>query len=260
MTAAFPWLDFSRITWRKGQAPDEGGIDISEPTGQPITALSDGELVGAGTYWGHDVATVRTTVPGLGRADLYYQHIKLAPNIKPCQYGKCGGQKIHKGQVLGHANWGLVETGLNPPWYGIWGPSPHPSAWVDPEKYLRQLVGQSGQGSKVAPVVNPSDACLSCGKKGSPGYYNCTAQIAIGFVPDCAMAAYEQSQANTPSNVAKAVTDPLVSWLSTNIVSYAEHIAIFLLAITMIILGFILVGFAPAQKLATQAGKAVMLA
>lgn len=253
---AFPWLDFSKITWRKGDAPDEGGIDISEPSGQPITALSDGDIVGAGNYWGHGVVTVRTTVPGLGKADLYYQHIQIAPGIKSCQYGNCGGQKIRKGQVLGTANWGLVETGLNPPWYGIWGPQPHPSAWVDPESYLKKLVGQSGQSSTMG-IPGSGDPCLGCGDKGSAAYMTCHAALAakVGSVPDCAKAGIAQNQSQLQSAL-----DPLTNWLSSNIVSYAEHIAIFLIAIVLIILGFILIGFAPAEKLAGNVAKGAMLA
>jgi len=262
MASPFPWLDFNKITQRKGQAPDEGGIDISEKAGTPITALTNGQVVGAGNYWGGGVVTVRSNVPGLGLADIYYQHINLANNgITPCSYGNCKGQKVAKGQILGHsqASPGVVEVGLNPPWYGIWGPQPHPSKWVDPESYLKKLVAQSGQSSNVSVAgFGTSDPCLACGPVGSAAYTQCHAALAakVGSVPACAQAGIA---ANSPVS-RPAVQDALTNWLNQNVVSYGEHIAIFLLAVLLIIIGLVLIGFAPAEKLATQAGKAVTLA
>jgi hypothetical protein len=253
MAGQFPWLDFSKITWRKGQAADEGGIDISEPTGQPITALSDGDIVGAGNYWGHGVVTVRTTVPGLGQADLYYQHIQIAPGIRFCQYGNCGGQKVRRGQVLGHANWGLVETGLNPPWAGIWGPAKHPSAWVDPESYLKKLIGQSGQTSSMG----TADPCRKFGPPGSDPYIHCTGQVASGNPAT-------GGPGGPPGSCAPldfgCWLNQLWPQIQTQFVSWGEHIAIFVLALAMIALGALMIGFPPAVNLANKVGKAAMLA
>ena len=158
----FPWL-YGRITQRKGQAADEGGIDIALRAGTTITALGDGTLVGAGPCTFHgggscggDVVTVRTKVPGLGEADVYYQHIAKNVLIKNCQLGQCHGQRITRGQIIGHSLTppGVIEVGINPPWYGVWGPKPHPGPWVDPEGYLKSLASNGGPpmlGDKPVP-------------------------------------------------------------------------------------------------------------
>ncbi len=145
----FPWLNLNNITQRKGQAPLEGGIDIGLPRGTTITALCDGELVGAGTFWhsdgspGYGVVSERCNIPGMGRGDVYYQHIDIASGINFCKNGQCGGQTIKRGQVIGTSKSppGDIEVGINPPWAGVWGPLPHPGPWVDPEIYLRNLAG-----------------------------------------------------------------------------------------------------------------------
>lgn len=146
------WLDFSKITNRVGQTSDEGGIDVTVPAGTPITALADGKLVGRGPCTfagggscGGNVVTEQTNVPGLGLSDLYYQHIRLAPGLSNCMRGICGGQVVHKGDIIGYST-GLVEVGLNPGphcWAGVWGSCPHPGKWVDPEKYLKLLIGDT---------------------------------------------------------------------------------------------------------------------
>ncbi len=73
----FPWL-YGKITNRVGNTATEGGIDIAEQVGIPITALGAGTVQGAGPCTlasggscGGDVVTVRTNIPGLGEADYY---------------------------------------------------------------------------------------------------------------------------------------------------------------------------------------------
>ena len=41
------------------------------------------------------------------------------------------GAKIVVGDIVGHSN-NWIEWGINPHWYGIWGPSPHPGPWINP--------------------------------------------------------------------------------------------------------------------------------
>jgi len=157
IASLFPWFNLNKVTWdvAKCQASsgcnDEGGIDISLPAQTQITALCDGTVQGVGTYWGGGVVTVRCDVPGLGPADVYYQHIQISQALKACTYGNCFGQKVTRGQLLGwsQVNPGVVEVGINPPWYGIWGPDPHPGPWItDPRTYLSELAGNPGPVSQ----------------------------------------------------------------------------------------------------------------
>src|SRR6516162_6433896 len=96
----------------------EGGVDIASPGGTPVYALETGPLQGAGYFChggsllnatmgcsvgspGYGVLTQRVNVPGYGTNDLYYQHIKLAPDIPICGNGSCGGYVVQKGQQIG---------------------------------------------------------------------------------------------------------------------------------------------------------------
>src|SRR5712691_3396225 len=148
----FPWLQLNKIIWDVDKChaatnppcKDEGGIDISLPKGTPIMALCTGPLVGAGPYWGGDVVTQQCNVPGIGKARVYYQHIFKDGHIPHCENGNCGGQIVQRGQVVGTSgngcNGGCVETGINPPWGGIWGPFDR--NWVQhPIPYLQNLAG-----------------------------------------------------------------------------------------------------------------------
>jgi len=140
------WLQVNNITWdvdkchAKAGCNDEGGIDIGYSSPTTITALCTGPLVGAGNYWGHGVVTQQCNVPGLGKSRVYYQHIAIDGSIKGCRNGNCGGQIVQRGQPVGVARWGLVETGINPPWGGIWGQLT--GGWVQhPIPYLQNLAG-----------------------------------------------------------------------------------------------------------------------
>lgn len=148
------------------QAPitqyDEG-IDLGMPAGVPITSLCAGLVVGAGFYGGGGVVTVRC--PGIG--DVYYQHLDRI------YYGECNGAVngcgwASYGTVLGlsggDCNWYFygnpcvngfstgshIEVGVNPDYYGIWGPEPHPGGWYRPVQWIVSggNTADSGQGSQ----------------------------------------------------------------------------------------------------------------
>jgi hypothetical protein len=141
--------------------PREFGEDLGTPQGTPITSLVSGRLVGAGFYAGGGVVTVRTSLNGR-LADLYVQHLDRIVNVKLCQYGNCGHQYVFRGELLGYSggdcSWhygpgfgkfnpcasGLstgphTEVGINPPWYGLWGPIPHPGPNYNPYRTVLAL-------------------------------------------------------------------------------------------------------------------------
>ncbi len=146
------WLKLDHITQRRNLATGDGGIVLCGNTpGTPVTALADGKIIGAGTFFhpdggpGYGVVAVQCLIPDLGLSDLYYMHIDLEPGIKACKNGRCYGQTVKAGQIIGTINHdlGCMEVGINPPFYGLFGPFPHPGPWVDPEYFLRRLTGQA---------------------------------------------------------------------------------------------------------------------
>lgn len=165
------------IIWRRScpgaKAAYEGGMDLPSPGGTKVYALGDGIVIGAGYFWhpngnpGHGVVTIRTHMPDSSLADIYYQHIQIAPSIILC--GQTGGQlyngvvgpapthqPITAGQLLGTVVDGVneVEVGVNADqpysqggWGGIWGGTNPAGPWADdPEDIIRSLM-QHGGGS-----------------------------------------------------------------------------------------------------------------
>jgi hypothetical protein len=153
------WLNLDTISERHTDEPGNFGIVVSVKPGQAITALVDGDIVGAGlmTYGG--VVTVRSYVPLLGYADIYYQHIQPAPGIQFCKFGACYGQTVRRGDVLGYATHDYVETGINSPYHGyspsagLWGPKVHPTRWVEyPDVYFKLLLTTPNRRASVPGV------------------------------------------------------------------------------------------------------------
>lgn len=158
--------NYQRASWGRwmpgAPSANEGGVDIPVPAGTPIYALGNGTLQGRGNFWhsanlytpgsgnpGYGVVTERTYVPGLGMADVYYQHLDLAPGLQDCYAGNCNGQIVTKGQLIGYIRPGvnMMETGINANWGGVWGAN-HPGPWItDPRPYLTALA--SGQGGTI---------------------------------------------------------------------------------------------------------------
>ncbi|MFL5624034.1 MAG: LysM peptidoglycan-binding domain-containing protein [Ktedonobacteraceae bacterium] len=161
----------------------EFGEDLGTPQGTPITSLVSGQLVGAGFYGGGGVVTVKTTLNG-APADFYVQHLDSIVNVSLCQYGNCGGQYVTRGELLGYSggecNWRYgpgfgkfnacanhfsngphIEIGINPPYYGIWGTSPHPGPNYNPYSTFVALIN----GGTMTYVVKAGDTLASIGRK-----------------------------------------------------------------------------------------------
>lgn len=203
--------------WPNGAVtPGEGGVDISTPIGTPVYALANGPVIASG-YWrdnAHGVVTQRVSVPGAGQQDLYYQHIQIAPGITP-------GQNLTRGQLIGHIGpFNEIEMGFNAAWGGVWG-SNHPGPWVrDPRPWLQAILNGSGS----AP---PTSATTT------------TAAQAPGANPLDPMSIF---------------TAWWTSAAAPRLVIWGEYIAVFLLAVVLIIIGFVLLG---GQQAINTARKAV---
>ncbi len=164
--------------------PKEYGNDIGTPFHTSITELYGGTVFIADYKpWGGEVG-VRVNVPGVGIVNEYYQHFDIV-NVHP-------GQQIKAGDLLGLSGGQLsggshpttsqyssgphMEYGFGAPWIG--GGQNYNSI----QSLIDAKTGKIGGGN----VPVPGDACTGCGAVGSAAYINCTAQVAIGFVPDCA--------------------------------------------------------------------------
>lgn len=140
--------------WNQPAKAMEGGVDLSSSGGTPVFALGSGKIVGLGYFChggpfqnstpacangrpGYGVVTIRGNIPGFGVNDLYYQHIKLNPNLKI-------GDTVQRGQLLGSVVPGVneVEMGVNAQWGTIWGTN-HPGPWAtDPRPMILALMNQ----------------------------------------------------------------------------------------------------------------------
>lgn len=171
--------NYKRAIWGRwfpgAPLQNEGGIDVPLPAGTPIYALASGKLQGYGNFVhkngnpGHGVLTERTNVPGLGPANVYYQHMDLTGNFAPCTMGNCGGQIVTRGQLIGHSRGdvGEVEVGINPTWKSVWGDTKGTvGGWItDPRKLLANLAsntaGTTGTtdttGSSLIGTLNSQD-------------------------------------------------------------------------------------------------------
>lgn len=167
-------------------SPKEVGEDLGTPQGTPITSLVSGQLVGAGFYGGGGVVSVRTTLNGKP-ADFYVQHLDSIVNVGLCWYGNCGGQYVSRGELLGFSggdcvwhygpgfgkfnackahfsNGPHIEIGINPPYFGIWGPYPHPGPNYNP--YMAVLALINGKSSNtITYVVRAGDDLTAIGRK-----------------------------------------------------------------------------------------------
>ena len=151
-----PWYTYP-ITWY-----DEG-VDIGMPAGTLITSLCSGPVVGAGFYGGGGVVTVRCA--GIG--DVYVQHLdwinygNCNGQVDGCGWasygsvlggsgGDCGWHNFGNPCALGFSTGDHIEVGVNPGYYGIWGPYPHPGGWYRPVQWIQSggNTSESHQGGQ----------------------------------------------------------------------------------------------------------------
>lgn len=212
--------------WNQPASAAEGGVDLFSPAGTPVFALGNGQVIAKGlnNKDGKGVVTVRTNVPGYGPEDLFYQHVDVSPSISV-------GQQVVYGQTLGYvtdkgAN-SHVELGFNAGWCCAWGnPNAHPDKWyTDPRPLLKALINQHPNPTVLAP--NGTPVATNTGLNANA--------IASGSCNPWDLAC-------------------LFGQVHDQLVSFAEHIAIFVLALVLIAIGFFLL----AEKQAMQvAGKVV---
>ncbi len=187
------------------QQPGEGGVDLGVSVGTPVYALATGPILTNGYAspgdTAHGVITQRVNVPGAGIQDLYYQHIQPDLSIKP-------GTVVQKGQRIGTIGpFNEIEMGFNPAWGGVWG-----------------------------------------GQWGSPGNANPTANHPGPWVRDprlwlAALMTGNPSPVSASGTSSTSPLDPIGSFwslASPTLIQWGEYIAIFLIAIVLVLVGFFL--------------------
>ena len=216
----------------QAKAANEGGVDLTLPHGTPIYALGDGKIVGVGTFThqdgspGYGVLTEQTNVPGLGTANVYYQHIDVLPQFKSCTNGNCNGQTVKRGQMIGYTRSDMygLEVGINPGWGGIWAGNTAPGPWItDPRPYLKALAQQGGSTTTTTytpPTCTPPSNPLDVG--GGISYAWCQA--------------------------------------SQTLVSFGEHIAVFLIGLLLIGAGIYLLAHKQINAAVGKAAKGAEVA
>lgn len=246
--------------WKPGAAAaNEGGVDLTLPHGTPIYALASGTLVGAGTFThadgspGYGVVTEQVSnVPGLGKANVYYQHIDIAQGIKACQNGACGNQTIQKGQLIGYTRpdmYGL-EVGINPTWRGVWAGNTAPGPWVtDPRPYLKALAQQTTTPTTTPTTTQtPQQQAASQVNQALGTSILSTAPSVGKNAPTC----------TPPSNALDVAGAFSYLWCNMNnaFVSFGEHIAVFLIGLLLIIGGVYLLAHKQINAAVGNAAKA----
>ena len=205
--------------WNNPPSAAEGGVDLFSPAGTPVYALGNGQVIAKGlnNVDGRGVITVRTDVPGYGKQDLFYQHIDInsAVNTEPgaiITYGERIGSVTDKG------NNSHVELGFNSGWGGPWG-SNHPDKWyTDPRPLLKALVLQHPNAAAGGQDAGASSSTANC-----PDYVSNAPLIGL---PLCAI--YEA------------------------LVNFGEHIAVFLLALVLLLVGIQLLRGQSVSNLVTK--------
>lgn len=141
----FPWPQNITQHWKGSwSGSGENGVDLGLHHGTPVTSLTSGQVLSNGYYGGGGVVTVESTVPGIGVASVYYQHLDLNnPALTP-------GKSVKVGDLIGWSGGQLsgghhpatccstgdhIEIGVNAPFgrSSLWaqlGPNVNPEPWI----------------------------------------------------------------------------------------------------------------------------------
>lgn len=218
----FAWLSYPRID-NFGQIDPQGPYwkpdsNVLTPSGYPITNLYPGTVSSVQrTSWGQTVVTVRLDNPLNALAThTYYEHMHDA-SVQV-------GQHLASGNLLGHANHSGEGANIGVGLYSgdVYGSG---SAW----QTLQNDLKPGGAG-----LLNPTKI-LDSFKNGT--------------------ATQPSKSQSLPQNAPCAPWDFSCVWngLSGGLANIGEHIAVFLIAIVMIILGFFLLAEKQVTSLAEKA-------
>lgn len=238
-----PWYTFNRID-NFGSIDPQGQYfkpdsNILTPPGYPITALLPGTVTSvARTGWGQTVVTIKLDQPLNPRAThYYYEHMHSAAVYV--------GQRVAPGDLIGNANLSGEGANLGFGLYSgdVFGSGP---AW----DVLQQDLAPGGPG-----LLNPTPLLNQA--KGGNGLFPGSTGVA-GILPPVnaavsgATGAVTQCQPWDLACMLNNAHDTIISW--------SEHIAIFTLAIVLMLIGIYLLAQKQVDQVASGAVKAVAAA
>jgi hypothetical protein len=233
LDTAFAWTRFPRID-NFGQIDPQGNYykpdsNILTPPGFPVTNLYPGTVSSVQrTNFGQTVVTVRLDGPINNLAThTFYEHMHDA-SVRP-------GQHLISGDLLGHANYTGEGAALGVGLYSgdVYGSG---SGW----QVLQNDLKPGGAGK-----LNPTPILDQFKNKNYDSITNS---------PGAAINMIQQSQS------AGTCAPWDIPCLLKNLQGVGESIAIFILALVLIIVGFFLIAEKQAGQIATKVGKAVALA
>ena len=214
----FAWTQFPRID-NFGRIDPEGKYwkpdsNILTPPGYPITSLFNGTVTNVQwTSWGQTVVTIKMDTPlNTLATHQFFEHMHDSTVSV--------GQHVNAGDLIGHANYTGEGANLGYGFYSgdVFGSG---SAWDT----LQQDLAPGGAGL-LNPVAVLNSFKSSGGNTVPPGIV-----AAIQGQPGNAQSS--DPLCNTP------VIGGVLCWLRIAVVSWALHIAFFILGIILIIIGFI---------------------
>lgn len=214
-----PWWSFPRID-NFGQIDPQGNYwkpdtNILTPPGYPVAAILPGTVTSVQrTSWGQSVVTIKLDSPLNALAThTFYEHMHDAT------VGV--GQHVNQGEIIGNANYAGEGANLGFGLYSgdIYGAGP---AW----QTLQNDLKPGGAG-----LLNP-----------------------IALINDIQQGRIPTTINGAPTiNTGNPVIDSALNAVLPQIKTWAEYAAVFLIALILIILGFVLLGGAPALQAAKKA-------
>lgn len=212
----FQWTTFNRID-NFGQIDPQGNYwkpdsNILTPPGYPITSLGSGTVTSVqDTNWGQRVVTIKLDTPLNSLAThTFYEHLGDSTVNE--------GQHVLSGQLIGHASTNPTVPNVG---FGLYSGDVYGSGqdW----NTLQQDLAPGGAG-----LLNPTNLLnqyKTLGGDTSPtgisGGLNAGQGVNAGLC-------------DTP------FVGGLICWLQSNIASWAEHVAFFLIGLVLIIIGFVI--------------------
>lgn len=122
-----------------------------------------------------------------------------------------------------------LEVGINPTWRGVWAGNTAPGAWVtDPRPYLKALAQQT------TPTAQPPGTKTGPGTPAAPVQPTSTPGSTIQETPGC-------TKPTNPLDVGGGISYAFCQARNT-LASFGEHIAVFIIALLLIIAGIYLIG------------------
>lgn len=251
-----PWYDFG-VTQAFGQNGEQG-VDIGTPFHTPITNLYGGQVVEAQYGGAGGIVGILTNVPGLGKVVEYFLHLDLI-NVSV-------GQQIGVGQMVGLSG---GETPAQAPALGGLHPA-QPQFSTGPHTEFGFFSGtpfaSQNEGNPL-PYLKPGTGNAPTPTNGASSGNGCpTMQWYDWLNPEkvsvwsACQAANKTGQINQGINALENPIGTLFGFLFQGLATSLENVGFFILALVLLIAGFVLIAYEPLKQGAGDAVKGAFVA